>query len=848
MHPPSRIHQRGTQRIDAVTALIASALVALLVVAGNGRAPLTDAAPPPSGGFAHGAAGSGRNGIGGSIAPSPTVQSWPGTGVSGNGGPFSFVGAHYGSMWQVPKSANNAHGVGYCVMEDVGGEGTVALQPDPAVWDAGEMARAAALMSTFGGDRVVPYGIDASGGYDVASGEWQLTALFGGGEYTRRRHVAVNFGVKMFVEDVSPTGAVAGLKLARDTAVVDGSGSDFSALRNGYEVAQRLVQVAEAQHAVGGVDLEMRWATPDGTAPTQPGTHRLAVRVVDATGKPVGFVPVVALSDIGIGDARTRGAVATVDRTGHSPDEAGRWQAADALGWPTMDMAGQFTADRRFAVGANPLGADVTDRHGIVEFDVAITDTDWELAFHTQAPTADVALYAGTGIQGQITWSGPPQSASVHVADTPPPVPPPPAPTTTQPRVPPASTDPVVRDVVVRKVLDAPDVQGDRDMSGFEFEIADSDGTLLDRLTTGPDGTTQPFAATAGTHMLTEVGRPPWATGLDDGGPVTFDLEPEPDDRGDVHEVVYTNAVPDASISTAASDAGDGDQTVDIALGDATIVDTVRYTGLVPDTQYVVTGELMVRPASAASTPGTGAPDPNAADAVATGDVDGGSTVASSTVALVEMIGTGITASTTFVPTAADGAIDVRFEVPAASPLAGHTVVVYQQLAVASSRRVIAVHADPNAASQTIRFVDVVATTTVPDTLPEPPPPATAPPSAPPTSIVATNPPPATTSTTTTTTTAVPTPVTSPTGQLPRTGGDGSSSIAVTGLAIILLGWGLTLTTGRVPDRRRAADRAAVRGAAPGSSVRHQCDGATEADVGADRGDPAAWLHRVLRR
>ncbi len=190
--------------IDGVTILLAVAVVALLTIGGAGRAPSSDAAPPPPGRFAHGAAGTARNGFGGSVAPSPTIESWPGTGAGRNGGPFAFIGAQYGSLWSIPPGVNNSMGVGYCVMEDVGGEGTVALQPDPAVWDAGEMARAAALMATFGGDRVVPYGIDASGGYDVVTGEWQQPSLFGGGEYTRRRQVAVNFGVKMFLEDVEP--------------------------------------------------------------------------------------------------------------------------------------------------------------------------------------------------------------------------------------------------------------------------------------------------------------------------------------------------------------------------------------------------------------------------------------------------------------------------------------------------------------------------------------------------------------------------------------------------------------------------------------------------------------------
>ena len=60
----------------------------------------------------HADAVTGRNGSGGSIASSPTMRSWPGTGPGGNGGPFSFVGAHYGSLWKLPTGHNNSQGVG----------------------------------------------------------------------------------------------------------------------------------------------------------------------------------------------------------------------------------------------------------------------------------------------------------------------------------------------------------------------------------------------------------------------------------------------------------------------------------------------------------------------------------------------------------------------------------------------------------------------------------------------------------------------------------------------------------------------------------------------------------------
>ena len=570
-----------TAGIDGVTILLALAVVVLLTIGGSGRTPASDAAPPPTGRFAHGAAGTARNGFGGSVAPSPTIESWPGTGAGRNGGPFAFIGAQYGSLWSIPPGTNNSMGVGYCVMEDVGGEGTVALQPDPALWDAGEMAHAAALMTTFGGDRVVPYGIDASGGYDVVTGEWQQPSLLGGGEYTRRRQVAVNFGVKMFLEDVSPSGVAAGRKLAPDTAIVNGSGGEFAALRNGYAMAQRMVTVAERQHAVGGVTLRMTWATPDGAAPRAAGSYPLEVRATDSTGKPVGFVPVVQLSEIGIDTNRSVGAVAIVNGSRDTADDAARWQAAEQTGWPTLDMGGRLTMDPRFSVGWNPQAADVTDEAGIARFDVSIAGPEWELAFHTQAPTANVDLYAGSGVQGQVIWSGSPQSASVHQAMTPP---------TVEPD----------GEFVVRKVLDASDIQGDRDMSGFVFEVRAS-GDAADtsvstasnsRATTGADGRTPPITAPAGDYTIVEVARPPWATGLTDGGPVGFRFDPlaQPGPL----EITYRNLVPSAAIATTARDAADGDKYLAISDdGPGAIIDTITYSGLVPGTRYVAHGTLM---------------------------------------------------------------------------------------------------------------------------------------------------------------------------------------------------------------------------------------------------------------
>ncbi len=109
--------------LDRTTVTLGFAMVALLVIGGRGQPSTTDATAPPAGRAAHGAAGSARNGFGGEIAPSPSIASWPGTANGGNGGPFAFIGAHYGPLWGIPPGPNNSQGVGYCVMEDVTGEG-----------------------------------------------------------------------------------------------------------------------------------------------------------------------------------------------------------------------------------------------------------------------------------------------------------------------------------------------------------------------------------------------------------------------------------------------------------------------------------------------------------------------------------------------------------------------------------------------------------------------------------------------------------------------------------------------------------------------------------------------------
>jgi hypothetical protein len=421
-----------------------------------------------------------------------------------------------------------------------------------------------------------------------------------------------------------------------------------------------------------------------------------------------------------------------------------------------------LAADARFGLAGSPDGADVTDAAGIARFEVTIGSTTWELGVHTQAPTADISLYAGTGVQGQITWSGPPQSATTHVAVTPPPPPPPPA---------------VPEDGVflVRKVLDADDVQGDRDMSGFEFEIRSAPNDVVARLVTGADGRTPVVAAQPGTYTVAEVARPAWAASLIDPGPITHELAPG--DGTEPDQVDYVNVVPDAAIATVARDALDGDRLVELDAGDATIVDSVAHTALVPGTEYVASGELMVH-----------ATEPIGAEAGR------------------PMIPTGITGSTTFVPDRPDGIVEVSFDVPADSPLRGHVVVVYQQLAVAASGRVVAGHTDPDAAEQTIRFADVAPTTTTTAT----------------TAVVTTTTaaPASTTEPVITTTTTAATPASPPPPPptsttppaatparpaLPRTGNSGVGATALAGLALVVFGLTLLAAVSRRRPPRSTA-------------------------------------------
>lgn len=139
-------------------------------------------------------------------------------------------------------------------------------------------------------------------------------------------------------------------------------------------------------------------------------------------------------------------------------------------------------------------------------------------------------------------------------------------------------------------------------------------------------------------------------------------------DEGQTVEVVPPE------IKTSAADGADGDKEV-TADGKATIIDTVKYTGLVPGTEYELQGTLM--------------------------DAETGETLKGAD-------GKEITASAKFTPQAQDGTQDVTFTFDA-SKLGGAKTVVFEKLFVDGT--LIGSHEDTNDQDQTVEISPSLKTT-----------------------------------------------------------------------------------------------------------------------------------------
>ncbi len=142
----------------------------------------------------------------------------------------------------------------------------------------------------------------------------------------------------------------------------------------------------------------------------------------------------------------------------------------------------------------------------------------------------------------------------------------------------------------------------------------------------------------------------------------------------DLTDEGQTVEVTPPEIKTTARDGADGDKEI-AADGKATIVDTVKYTGLVPGTEYELTGTLT--------------------------DAETGE-------ALKGIDGNEITASAKFTPDKADGEQDVTFTFDA-SELGGTKTVVFEKLAVDGT--VIAKHEDKTDEDQTVEIAPSLKTT-----------------------------------------------------------------------------------------------------------------------------------------
>lgn len=171
------------------------------------------------------------------------------------------------------------------------------------------------------------------------------------------------------------------------------------------------------------------------------------------------------------------------------------------------------------------------------------------------------------------------------------------------------------------------------------------------------------------------------ATGLNDNAQlVVFEALVNTDGNAiiavhnDLEDIGQTVTVVKPEIGTTAADGFDGDQDV-VIDPEATVTDTVAYSGLVPGKTYDVSGTLMNK---------------------ATGE------------ALTDADGNEVTASATFTPESPDGTVDVVFRFDA-SALSGETYVAFEHLYRNSIE--VAAHTDIEDSGQTINFVQPVVDT-----------------------------------------------------------------------------------------------------------------------------------------
>ncbi len=348
------------------------------------------------------------------------------------------AGAHYGSAWGISAKPNDATGIGWCVDDTHTGfpAGPIGERPLPGQWSQDDQRVAAAIISLYGGDRVLPYQpllIDGSG--ELVRDPVDGTAP------TRLRHVAVWLALRSVLVDPAGTPRI---DLSTASTFSDRAGNNPSPIGNAaIPLAAEMVDTARRVAAQGGDPVAT--ITVEATdLRVEPGaTVFLPVRVTDPTGRPIPHTPVWPDE------------VANIVVTGHPSDDRASLTAnrnAVLTGWPSFDT----TSSRSNGV--------VTDMNGVALFSVRVPSTgSWSASFVTETAPTGLALF-GDDIRAQNNVALRGGTATLAAATV--------------------EGDATLRYVRVRKTS----TDATFSVAGAIFALIDADGTEIARATTADDG------------------------------------------------------------------------------------------------------------------------------------------------------------------------------------------------------------------------------------------------------------------------------------------------------------------------------------------------------------------------
>lgn len=299
------------------------------------------------------------------------------------------VGAHYGPGWSQPASANNSTGTGFCLGDEFTGVPTAPVVDRglPSGWTTPQLAKAAWLMATYGGDKVSPYqglAIDANG--ELVGWPQNNTGSQTG---TQQRLMAVHFALMATVQNTYDSDPGPGVTtayyplvdLASLTTFSDIAGTIPNAFGNSaVTLAQQMMAQANAHFAdQAGVVFNVSWTS--GTAPTAAGTASVTVTVTKG-GHVIPDYPVWTTSPDVIGYTGTTSTPAYLN--------------AQAASFPSMDYSATHTV------------AGVTNAAGKATFDVNVTALGGSWTFNGQDTPASIHRYGdGVSAQDNISWSAP---------------------------------------------------------------------------------------------------------------------------------------------------------------------------------------------------------------------------------------------------------------------------------------------------------------------------------------------------------------------------------------------------------------------------------------------------------